>query len=84
VRRTALGTPHPLETIANAFKLTPAEMRVLMMIVEIDGVREVASVLGISEATVKTHLKHVFDKTATKRQTELVKLIAGYVSPLGN
>ncbi len=84
VRKTALDTPHPLETIATTFKLTPAEMRVLMMIVDLGSVRDASSVLGISEATVKTHLKHVFDKTATKRQAELVKLIAGYVSPLGN
>jgi DNA-binding CsgD family transcriptional regulator len=59
-------------------------MRVLMMIVDIGGVPEVASMLGLSEATVKTHLQHVFDKTVTKRQADLVKLIAGYISPLGH
>lgn len=84
VRKAALDPPRPLETIAGTFKLTPAEMRVLMLIVEIGGVREVASVLGLSEATVKTHLQHVFDKTTTKRQADLVKLIAGYMSPLGH
>jgi DNA-binding CsgD family transcriptional regulator len=46
-------------------KLTPAEMRVLMMIVQIGGVPEIAPVLGISETTVKTHLQHVFEKTGT-------------------
>lgn len=84
VRKAALDPPHPLETIASMFKLTPAEMRVLMMIVDIGGVPEVASMLGLSEATVKTHLQHVFDKTVTKRQADLVKLIAGYMSPLGH
>ena len=34
--------------------------------------------LGISEATVKTHLHHVFEKTGTGRQADLIKLIAGY------
>ncbi len=83
LRKAALDPPpHPLETIANAFGLTPAEMRVLMMIVEIGGVPEVASALGLSETTVKTHLQRVFSKTATKRQADLVKLIAGYMSPL--
>jgi DNA-binding CsgD family transcriptional regulator len=34
--------------------------------------------LGISEATAKTHLHHVFEKTGTSRQADLVKLVAGY------
>jgi len=75
--------PHPLEAIATVFKLTPSEMRVLMAIVEIGGVPEIAPVLGISETTVKTHLQHVFEKTGTQRQADLVKLVAGYMSPLG-
>src|SRR5436189_5206348 len=73
----------PAGVIANAYKLTPAEMRVLMMIVQIGGVPEIAPVLGISETTVKTHLQHVFEKTDTQRQADLVKLVAGYLSPLG-
>jgi DNA-binding CsgD family transcriptional regulator/PAS domain-containing protein len=81
VRKAALDPPHSLETIACTFKLTPAEMRVLMMIVEIGGIPEIASMLGVSEATVKTHLQHIFDKTTTNRQVDLVKLVAGYVSP---
>ena len=82
VRKAALDVPHPLEAIANTFALTPAEMRVLMMIVQVGGVPEVAPVLGISETTVKTHLQHVFAKTGTSRQADLVKLVAGYMSPL--
>ena len=82
IRQTALDLPHPLEAIANAYRLTPAEMRVLMMIVQIGGVPEIAPVLGISETTVKTHLQHVYKKTGTQRQADLVKLVAGYMSPL--
>ena len=82
VRKAALNLPHPLDAMADAFKLTPAEMRVLMMIVEVGGVPEVAPVLGISETTVKTHLQRIFAKTGTSRQADLVKLVAGYMSPL--
>ena len=82
VRKTALDLPHPLDAIADGYKLTPAEMRVLMMIVEVGGVPEVAPVLGISESTVKTHLQHIFAKTGTSRQADLVKLVAGHMSPL--
>ncbi len=82
VREAKLELPHPLETIASAYQLTTAEMRVLMAIVQIGGVPEVAPVLGIAEATVRTHLQRVFDKTGTKRQADLVKLAAGFMSPL--
>jgi DNA-binding CsgD family transcriptional regulator len=84
VRKAALEAPHPIETIAGVFKLTPAEMRVLMLIVEVGGVPEIAPVLGISETTVKTHLQRVFAKTGTRRQADLVKLVAGYMSPLAS
>jgi DNA-binding CsgD family transcriptional regulator len=82
VRRAALDLPSPLETIANLYKLTPAEMRVLMAIVEVGGVPEVAPVLGVSETTVKTHLQRVFEKSGTNRQADLIKLVAGFMSPL--
>jgi DNA-binding CsgD family transcriptional regulator len=31
---------------------------------------------------VKTHLQHIFEKTETNHQADLVKLVAGYLSPL--
>lgn len=83
VRQTTLDLPSPLETIADLYQLTPAELRVLMAIVEIGGVPDVAPVLGISETTVKTHLSRLFEKTGTKRQADLVKLVAAFISPLG-
>lgn len=53
VRKAALDLPSPFETIALAFKLTSAELRVLFALIEVGGVPEVAEVLGVSEATVK-------------------------------
>jgi DNA-binding CsgD family transcriptional regulator len=78
VRKAALDLPSPPVVIAKQFGLTQAELRVLFSVVEIGGVSEVAEVLGIAEATVKTHLQHVFEKTGTSRQADLVKLVAGY------
>jgi DNA-binding CsgD family transcriptional regulator len=78
VRKAALDLPSPPVVIAQQFQLTQAELRVLFSIVEIGGTSEVAEVLGISEATVKTHLHHVFEKTGTGRQADLIKLVAGY------
>jgi DNA-binding CsgD family transcriptional regulator len=78
IRKAQLDWTSPPEAVAGQFKLRPAEVRVLFAIVEIGGVPEVAPVLGISEQTVKSHLHHIFEKTATKRQADLVKLIATY------
>ncbi|MFL6305734.1 MAG: helix-turn-helix transcriptional regulator [Candidatus Sulfotelmatobacter sp.] len=82
VRKAALDGPTPTEAMVNAFKLTPAELRILLAVVQIGGAPEVASVLGISEATVKTHLQHVFEKTGTARQADLVKIVASFMGPL--
>lgn len=82
VQRAMLGTPDAPEAIAKAYQLTPTELRVLLAIVEVGGAPEVAGALGIGEATVKFHLKRLFAKTGAKRQADLVKLVAGFVSPL--
>jgi DNA-binding CsgD family transcriptional regulator len=78
VRKAGLDLPAPPIVIAQEFQLTPAELRVLFSIVEMDGVSEVADVLGIAEATVRTHLHRLFEKTDTSGQADLVKLVAGY------
>ena len=83
VCKAAIELPHPMEALAKRYRLTAAEMRVLFAIVEIGGVPEVARMLGISEATVKTHLQRVFGKTDTARQADLVKLVAGFAGPFG-
>lgn len=82
VRKAELELPHPVEALAKRYKLTAAEMRVLFAIVEIGGVPEVANMLGISQATVKTHLQRIFGKTDTARQADLVKLVAGFSGPI--
>jgi len=82
VNKAALDLPSPMETVAKLYKLTPSELRVLLAVVEIGGLPAVADVLGISTETVKTHLQHVYAKTGTNRQADLVKLIAGYANPL--
>jgi len=78
VHRAALDLPSPPEAIVHEYKLTPSELRVLFAIIEVGGVPDVAHALGISETTARTHLKHLFEKTDTSRQADLVKLVARY------
>ena len=82
VRRASLVAPSAFEVIGKTFKLTPTELRVLLAIVEVGGVPEVAVALGIAVTTVKTHLGRLFEKTGMTRQADLVKLVAGYTTPL--
>jgi DNA-binding CsgD family transcriptional regulator len=82
VRKASLDTPSLMETIAKLYKLTPSELRVFTAIVDVGGVSAVAEALGISEATVKTHLQRLFEKTGVRRQTDLVKMVAGHANPL--
>ena len=82
VQKAALATHSPPEAIAKTYRLTPMELRVLLAIVEVGGGPQVAETLGIGEGTVKTHLKRLYQKTGARRQADLVKLFAGYASPL--
>ena len=72
----------PLDTIARSFGLSKAEQRVLDGIIEIGPPCEIAAALGLSQATVRTHLRRLFEKTGTSRQADLVKLVAGYAGPV--
>ena len=80
--KAATETRSPPEVIARAYDLTPTELRVLLAIVDVGGVPESAVALGIAESTVKTHLRNLFVKTRTRRQADLVKIVAGFASPL--
>jgi DNA-binding NarL/FixJ family response regulator len=77
IRQAAPNAPPPLEAIARRYDLLPSEVRVLSAVTTVQGVRELADFLGLSQATVKTHLHNLFRKTGTRRQGELVKLVAG-------
>jgi len=82
VRKVALAIPSRSEVIGKAFKLTPAELRVLLAIVELGGVPQVAAALGVAGTTIKTHVKRLFEKTGAARQADFVKLVAGFATPL--
>jgi DNA-binding CsgD family transcriptional regulator len=64
-----------LTAFTQHFGLTPAQAALARELMKGDGVTAIAARLGISRATVRTHLIHIFQKTATRRQAELVRLI---------
>jgi DNA-binding CsgD family transcriptional regulator len=82
VRKATMEFLTPPEVIGEFYDLTPTELRVLLGIVEIGGVPEVAAAMGVASTTVKTHLSRLFEKTGAGRQADLVKLVAGFSTPL--
>jgi DNA-binding CsgD family transcriptional regulator len=69
------------EALAAAFSLTPAETKVLASLLAGRTRIETAAALGVSEATAKTHIEHIFLKTGAARRTELMRLWTGLISP---
>lgn len=59
------------------FDLTPAEALVAKSLAEGVSLEEMALAHAVSLNTVKTHVHRIFEKTATKRQGELIALIHG-------
>lgn len=70
------------DAIGRALMLTKTEVRLAKHIVDGHSAEEAAREMRISVSTVRWHLKQIFEKTGTKRQAELVRLILGMAMPL--
>lgn len=57
------------------FDLTLAESKLVKLILADRSVKEAADELGIAPNTARKHLMAIFNKTGTKRQAQLVRLI---------
>lgn len=62
--------------IRKIFGLTPSEANVAVKLVNGSSISDIASQTYRTRETIKSHLKSVFRKTNTKRQGELVALLA--------
>lgn len=82
ISTTTSASPLPEAVLITLFDLTPAEARVLLRIGTGMGAAGTALSLGIGENTLKTHLGRIYAKTGTRRQADLVKLIADIGTPL--
>ena len=62
-----------LQRCCDAYGLTKTESRLVHNLVCGSTISESASNMKIAEATARSYLKHIFSKTGTNRQTELVR-----------
>ena len=72
----------PGEAFAKLYGLTRSELRVLIAMAPGLSVKEASNVLGVSESTAKTHLQHIYGKTGTSKQTELLHLFMSSAPPV--
>jgi len=71
-RAPAAGSSAAGETADAAEGLTPREAEVLAHIAAGESNTEIAAALFVSEATVKTHINHIFSKTGLRDRAQLV------------
>jgi len=71
------------ELLIALFGLTRRESEVALAVVAGHGLRAAAQQLGIAVTTARTHLQHVFEKTHTQRQSELISLVLQILASRG-
>jgi DNA-binding CsgD family transcriptional regulator len=64
------------------YGLTEAEARLVKALMEGGGLTAAADNLGLSRNTVHSQLASVFQKTGTRRQSELLRLLLGGIAPV--
>lgn len=79
------GPPHlDAGQLAAQFGLTAAESRLAVRLAEGRTIAEAAKMAGISMPTARTHLRNIFAKTATSRQSELALLLLTSLAGISN
>ena len=66
----------PSGWMMGAYGLTLAEVRVALSVASGLSISDTAQRLKVSVNTVKTHLRRVYEKTGTRRQAELSRIVA--------
>jgi DNA-binding CsgD family transcriptional regulator len=65
----------PVELVQSLFDLTPAEARVARGLAAGETVEAIASARGVSQNTIRMHVRGVFEKTGCNRQVDIVALL---------
>jgi DNA-binding CsgD family transcriptional regulator len=62
----------PVAAFASDYQLTPREKEILQSLSRGNSFKLIGSELGISLDTVRTHIKHIYDKLHVRSQIEAV------------
>lgn len=72
------------EVLQSMFELTQAELGVFERVVAAKSTQKIAAELGIASSTVRTHVLHLFQKTATHSRADLVQLAQALAQPVAH
>jgi DNA-binding CsgD family transcriptional regulator len=72
----------PANQLQSAFGLTPAEARLAALLANGEELRTAAAKLSITYGTARVRLANLFEKTDTRRQGELVRLLLTAIAPV--
>lgn len=71
------------ESLMETYQLTQAEAKVAIMVANGMALKDIAEHNQVSVLTVRTQLRHVFDKMGVNRQQDIVKLLlSGALNPI--
>ena len=70
------------EAFAKLHGLTASELRVLLALAPGLSIKKVAAMLGVCETTARTHLQHIYSKTGTSKQSELIHMFMSSTPPV--
>jgi DNA-binding CsgD family transcriptional regulator len=70
-----LNVEPPAALLRRLYGLTTAEADVAVRVATGAELKQISAELGVSIATVRKHLQHLFEKTDTHRQAELVRFL---------
>jgi DNA-binding CsgD family transcriptional regulator/PAS domain-containing protein len=73
----------PRDALGQAFGFTPAEIKVVMAMVQGFEPKAITDIMGVEESTIRTHIRSVFSKAGVSRQAELISLLMRVASPVG-
>ena len=62
--------------VTRHFGLTKAEQGLLDILAQGASLPDAAQMLGVARSTARTHLQRLFDKTGTRRQVDLLRMVA--------
>lgn len=72
-----------LEGFTKVHGLTPAEARIMHMLLEHTSLPPISQVLGVSMHTVRSQLRSILGKTGARRQAELVRMLMSWPRRMG-
>ena len=71
-----------LDRLANIFGLSPRQAALTGLLAQGATLADAAAALGIGFETARWHLRTTFDKTGTRRQVDLVRLVLQTRAPV--